>query len=155
MMTPEEVEHRRKLAAVAVELGAEVARLTAASQVQAEATASLAGEIERKTWKTTIKIRWMIALVVLDLILTGAAFVSFIKISELVHDQEVVRAQVLCPLYSIFLGSYQPETRTAGPDRDKYEVAFKAMWDQYGVLHCSGPLVPPRRDLVTITPPPK
>lgn len=146
-MTPEESDHRRTLAAVAVELAAEVARLAEASKGQADALERLTVEVRNKTWKTTVKIRWMIALVVLCLILSGATLIGYFRTSDLIANQEVIKGQVLCPMYKIFLGSYQPETRTPGADRDKYEAAFKDMWTQYGALNCTGALVPPRYDL--------
>jgi hypothetical protein len=153
MPTPEDVERRRALTVVAAELGAEVARLTAASHAQAQALHGLALEVERKTWRTTIKIRWMIVLVIMDLVLSGAMLVGYLRIKEVVQGQEVVRSQVLCPMYKIFLGSYQPQTRAPGPDRDKYEAAFKDMWSQYAALTCAGALVPPRSDLGPPRPP--
>lgn len=154
-MTAEDDEHRRELVAVAVGLGEEVTRLTVASDAQASATRNLRVEIEKKTWKTTIKIRWMIALVILDLVLSGAMLVGYLKIKDLVDDQEVVRSQVLCPMFNVFLGSYQPETRNVGPDRDKYEANFREMRNQRAALHCRGDLVPPRNDLPTYPEPPK
>jgi hypothetical protein len=150
---PTEDERRRILAVVAAELGAEVARLTAASEAQAHAISVLTAEVKTRTWKTTLKIRWMVALVILDLVLSGAMLVGYLKINTLVDSQESVRAQVLCPFYKVILGSYQPETRAPGPDRTKYEATFKEMWGQYGALRCVGALVPPRTDLVTTTPP--
>lgn len=152
MTSDDELERRRVLAVVAAELGDEVARLTVASSNQTEEIAKLRAELKVKTWKTTVKIRWMIALVIMDLVLSAAMLVGYLKISDLVRDQETVRAQVLCPMYKVFLGSYQPETRAAGPDRDKYQAAFRDMWSQYAVLNCSGALVPPRSDLVTTGP---
>lgn len=146
-MTPEESDSRRSLAVVAVELAAEVAVLAKASKDQADALEKLAGEVKHKAGKTTVKIRWMVALVALCLILSGAVLVGYVRIRDLVENQEVVKGQVLCPMYKVFLGSYQPETRTPGPDRDKYEAAFTDMWTQYGALNCTGALVPPRYDL--------
>lgn len=146
-MTPEESDPRRTLAAVAMELAGDVAVLAKASKDQADALEKLAGEVKHKTGKTTVKIRWMVALVALCLILSGAVLVGYVRIRDLVENQEVVKGQVLCPMYKIFLGSYQPETRTPGPDRDKYEATFKDMWTQYGALNCTGALVPPRYDL--------
>jgi hypothetical protein len=153
-MTPEDEERRRKLAVVAAELAAEVPKLRDISNKQAKALEALTKDVRQKTWKTTIKIRWMVALVILDLVLSGAMLVGYLKIRDVVTSQETVRAQVLCPMYRVFLGSYQPETRTPGADRDKYESAFKDMWGQYAVLKCAGALVPPRADLVTTTPTP-
>lgn len=163
-MTPEETEHRRQLAAVAVELGAEVSRLAAASQAQAEATAVLADEIEKKTWKTTIKIRWMVALVILDLILSGAMLVGFLQISDLIKRQDVVQSQVLCPLYAIFVRSYNPNSLAAKAQGiDDYNRTFAEIKRQYGALGCAAAEnyffdphtgdMGPRTDLPTPPPP--
>jgi len=152
-VTPEEVERRRELAVVAAALATEVPALRAIAEKQAAELGELKDEVKQRTWKTTVKIRWMIALVILDLVLSGAMLVGYLTVSELVKSQEVLRAQVLCPFYKVILGSYQPETRAPGSDRDKYEATFKEMWGQYGILNCVGALVPPRTDLVTTTPP--
>jgi hypothetical protein len=139
-MPTEEDARRRKLAAVAVELGAEVARLAAASESQALALSGLATEMEKKTWKTTVKIRWMIALVTVDVILSGAMFIGYFTVSDLVKSQEVVRAQVLCPLYSIFVSSYNPNSLAAKAQGiDAYNKTFAEIQTQYGVLRCTTP----------------
>lgn len=56
---------------------------------------------------------------------------------------DATRGDVLCPLYSIFLGSYNPSTRASGADRDSYEAAFVVIRDGYERLECTLPLVPP------------
>lgn len=132
-------DERRRLVVTAAELGAEVARLTAASIDQATALGSLAVEIEKKAWKTTVKIRWMVALVVLDLILSGAMVVGYFSIQGLVKNQEAVRADVLCPLYSIFVSSYNPNSLAAKAQGiDAYNATFAEIRRQYAVLRCVG-----------------
>lgn len=56
--------------------------------------------------------------------------------------------RVLCPLYALFLGSYAPESRAEGPDRERYEAAFVTIREGYRELGCEErqPVVPaPRR----------
>jgi hypothetical protein len=143
-MPTEEDDRRRKLAVVAVELGAEVARLTAASVDQAKALGALTVEVEKKNWMTTIKIRWMAALVVLDVLLSGGVTYGLFQISKIVND-------AFCPLMAVFVGSYDPNSRPAGPGRIAYEDAFSQMRHIFGpVLECPPVVVPPRTDL---TPP--
>jgi hypothetical protein len=72
---------------------------------------------------------------------------TILQLQTVIHQQEVLRSQVLCPMYKIFLGSYAPSTRNPGPDRDKYEATFNDMRIQFQSLQCAGELVPPRSDL--------
>lgn len=74
------------------------------------------------------------------------------RLERLISQQEILRFQVLCPLYKVLLGSYAPESRAAGPERVKYEQVFLEMRNQYAVLACVGDLAPPRGDLVTKPP---
>lgn len=84
---------------------------------------------------------------------TSARVLTLIEQQAQTSDRlEKLIVQVLCPLYKVLLGSYAPESRAAGPDRDKYEQVFTDMWNQYAVLQCVGDLVPPRADLVTKPP---
>jgi len=62
------------------------------------------------------------------------------------------RSGVLCPLFSVFLGSYNPTTRAAGADRETYEATFAVIRGGYRDLACTTPFVPPPTTRVT---PPK
>lgn len=153
-MSTEDEDRRRKLAVVAVELAAEVAQLTKVAQAQSEALAELKISTDKAKRRTTVKIRVLVALFIADIALTAAIYVFYNKQAETsarleaaIAQQEVIRSQVLCPLYAVFLGSYQPTTRAAGTDRDTYEQNFAQMRTQYAVLSCTGPVVPPRVDL--------
>jgi hypothetical protein len=53
------------------------------------------------------------------------------------------RSGVLCPLFSVFLGSYNPTTRAAGTDRETYEATFAVIREGYRDLGCTTPFVPP------------
>jgi hypothetical protein len=61
--------------------------------------------------------------------------------------QEQLRAEVLCPLYGIFIGAYDPHSRDNNPDPDagrKYEDAYQKIRRGWSVMQCTDPIVPPR-----------
>lgn len=84
------------------------------------------------------------------LVFTSVALLVDILITIVVvsifRDQEHTRAEVLCPLFSVFVGSYDPTSRKEGPDREKYEDTFRVIRQGYATLKCRGPIVPPRVD---------
>lgn len=84
-----------------------------------------------------------VAGLVLDLVLSVAVGFALLAQVETSKRQDVVQSEVLCPLYAIFIGSYRPESRTEGPDRQKYEEAFTVIRGSYAKLGCTGPPVPP------------
>src|SRR2546430_2437016 len=98
-------DDRRNLAIVATALSEEVSSLRAAEVAQGEQFRRLRVEVEKKNFRTTIKIRWMVTLLVVDLFLSGAMVFDYFKIADLLENREVVRTQVLCPLYNIFVSS--------------------------------------------------
>lgn len=143
-MSTEEGDRRDQLAIVATALGEEVASLRAAEVAQASEFHQLRVEVEKKNWRTTIKIRWMIALLVVDLLLSGVVFYGLAQIRHIVND-------AFCPLLAVFVGSYDPESRPAGKGRIAYEDSFAKIRHIYGpVLECPQIVVPPRTDM---TPP--
>lgn len=106
-----------------------------------QAVAANSRKVDENTRKTRIKIRWLIGLVILDLVLSAAVFWSYITIRRVVND-------ALCPMFSIFVGSYDPESRAPGPGRDVYEDNFrKIRVIYYDVLTCSQPPSGPNRYL--------
>lgn len=131
-----------------------------------EAVDGLHESIEEQNLHNARKIGWSIGAAAFAVILSALVLVGYLKqvetsdrlarnderIEVLISQQEVLRVQVLCPLYKVMLGSYAPESRAPGPDRDKYEQVFTDMRAQYAVLRCVGDLVPPRGDLVTKPP---
>lgn len=54
------------------------------------------------------------------------------------------RVDALCPLLSLSVGSYNPNSRPAGPGRDQYVAAFGVLRQAYSDLGCTQPPVPPR-----------
>lgn len=91
--------------------------------------------------------RWLI--VGLLLVVGLVALVAFVAVraQQTSTEQEQLRNGVLCPLYSVFLGSYDPKTRDKNPDpqaREKYEDAFSKIRHGWEVMGCTDPIVPPR-----------
>lgn len=60
-----------------------------------------------------------------------------------ISEQNRLISFVLCPLYSLFVGSYNPNSRQAGEDRAAYENAFVTIRAGYAELGCTSPVVPP------------
>jgi hypothetical protein len=70
-----------------------------------------------------------------------------IRQAKAAQEQLDLRTRVLCPLYGLILGSYDPNSRDNNPDpnaRQKYEDTFRVIREGYSVLECTAPLVPPR-----------
>ena len=91
--------------------------------------------------------RWLI--VGLLLVVALVALVAFVAVraQQNTNEQEQLRNGVLCPLYSVFLGAYDPATRDKNPDpqaRQKYEDAYAKIRNGWEVMGCTDPLVPPR-----------
>jgi hypothetical protein len=63
-----------------------------------------------------------------------------------------VQGDVLCPVWAVFLGGFNPSTRAPGPDRATYEATYAVIRDGYNRLGCTTPFVPPPTTRVT---PPK
>jgi hypothetical protein len=91
--------------------------------------------------------RWLIVGLLLVVALVALTAFVAVRAQETATEQEQLRNGVLCPLYSVFLGSYDPKTRDKNPDpqaRQKYEDAFGKIRDGWDVMGCTDPLVPPR-----------
>lgn len=143
-MSTEESDQWHQLAVVASALGEEVANLRVAEEKQAKEFKALRVEVEKKNYRTTIKLRVMVSLLVVDLALSGVVFYGLAQIRHIVND-------AFCPLLAVFIGSYDPESRPAGKGRIAYEDAFVQIRHIYGpVLKCPQIVVPPRTDM---TPP--
>jgi hypothetical protein len=110
----------------------------------------LTGEVHRlndRADRTDRDKRWLI--VGLLLVVGLVALVAFVAVraQQTAAAQEQLRNDVLCPLYGIFLGSYDPKTRDKNLDpnaRQKYEDAFAKIRNGWDVMQCTDPIVPPR-----------
>ena len=105
------------------------------------------GNLGDRQRKSDARILWVvIGLVVVVALAVAIGFVAA-RAQETANEQAALRNDVLCPLYSIFLGSYDPKTRDKNPDpaaRQKYEDAFVKIRYGWDVMGCTDPLVPPR-----------
>lgn len=54
------------------------------------------------------------------------------------------RVQTICPLYAFTIGTYAPQSRSAGADRDQYTQSFADMRAKFEELGCGPdyPIVP-------------
>lgn len=118
------------------ELDNDVKQLTA--QVQ---------RLNERADKTDRDKRWLIVGLLLVLALVGLIGFVTVRAERTAHEQEQLRSDVLCPLYGLILGSYDPDSRAPGAARDKYEQSYKVFRDGYRALHCTpDQIVPPRTD---------
>ena len=91
--------------------------------------------------------KWLVVGLLLVIGLVALVAYGTWRAQRTADEQEQLRADVLCPLYSVFLGSYNPATRDKNPDpqaRQKYEDTYAQIREGYVIMRCTGPLVPPR-----------
>lgn len=92
--------------------------------------------------------RWVTAALyaIAAALIAVVAFVAY-RAERTATEQEQLRSDVLCPLYGLILGSYDPDSRAPGAARDKYEQSYKVFRDGYRTLRCAPEqIVPPRTD---------
>ena len=110
----------------------------------------LTGEVHRlndRADRTDRDKKWLIVGLLLVVGLVALVAFTAFRAQQTADAQDELRAQVLCPLYSIFLGAYDPATRDKNPDpnaRQKYEDAYVKIRRGWEVMECTDPLVPPR-----------
>ena len=91
--------------------------------------------------------KWVVvAVLILAAMVLAGGWVLY-RGEQTAREQQQLRSDVLCPLYGLILGGYDPQTRPEGDARQKYEETFVIIRQGYGVLRCTAPLVPPRSDL--------
>lgn len=135
------------------------------AKVLADTVGSLALAVDQLDRRTNRSERMTIAVafgLVIDLVLSiavavliGNLFTINGQLQQSIAREATTRQQALCPLYGLLLGSYNPTSRAAGPDRDAYNKAFITLRDGYESLDCASPIVPPRIDAPPATIPPK
>lgn len=121
-------------------LDRDVQRLTSSVETNtaSQTRLALAHERDRRTF--------VAAIIILAVIALGSGWAAFTAV-QTSHQQAQLRGEVLCPLYGIFLGSYDPKTRDNNPDpqaRGKYEDAYAKIRRGWQVMGCTDPIVPPR-----------
>jgi len=128
-------------------------RLIEQAKVLADRVGALSDAVEhldRRTNRGERAVIWMAAglgLVLILSIIVGIGFIQLrdntVTVTDIQAREEHTRQDALCPLYSLILGSYRPESRPEGDARQTYIDQFKVMRQAYAALDCTTPLVPP------------
>lgn len=135
---------RRKLRDEAADLASEVGRLSLTLE-----------QSRRRQDRQRLGLQITVVGLVLDVILSLAAIWILHTQSAQNARLEKVTNDALCPMFSLFLGSYNPDSRAPGVGREAYEDAYSELRRIYGpVLGCATAIVPPRTDQSTLTPSP-
>lgn len=133
-ISPAEEHRRDDLATAARELKGEVAELRLSVEQLDDRT--------KRAERATRTGMWVSGLLLVVVALLG--WVAAQQYQTAVRLDGLVQRS-LCPVYGLVVGGYDPTTRAAGPDRDKYEANFAVMRRAYDELRCSPTsLVPPR-----------
>lgn len=118
----------------------------------------LRDSIDEQNLHNTRKIGWSIAAAAFAVVLSSLMVVGYFKQVEtsdrlvtLVEQQaqtterlEKIISQVLCPLYRIFVLSYNPNSLAAkAQGLEAYNATFNDIRHQYDVLGCAAPSAPP------------
>lgn len=130
------------------ELATTVAENTAVQERQARRIERAEGLITR-TWV------FLVVVVVLSGLFGVLLFRQVVtedRLDQVIAAERTARQQGQCPLLALFIGSYAPNSRAAGEDRQKYEDAFVRIRAIYAQLGCTEPAVPGRQPDQT-TPP--
>lgn len=134
-MTEDEEARRDELAARAHELRREVGELR-------QSVDQLHTRTERAE---KISSRAVVGVGLMFVVMVLLGWVALAQ-QQTAEQLESLTQRTLCPVFSLFVGGYDPSTREAGPDRERYEEAFAAFRMAYAELRCITPLVPPRTD---------
>lgn len=119
-------------------------------------------QLDNRTGRTERVTMWVVFGLLLDLLLSvavafvvGNQFAAAADIREAVNRESVTRQQGLCPLYALLIGTYNPNSRAEGPDRQAYVSTFQTLNEAYQALECKIAPVPPRSDQSAIPVPPR
>ena len=100
-------------------------------------------ELLERTAKSERQTRWQwVVIAAIAVLFAGGGLMAY---QQLQTDRTLAetRGDVLCPIYAVWLGAYNPSSRAPGPDRTTYEATYVVMRDGYNRLGCTNPLVPP------------
>lgn len=119
-------------------------------------------QLDNRTGRTERATMWVVFGLLLDLVLSiavalvvGNQIAASADVRQAVEREAVTRQQGLCPLYALIVGNFNPNTRTEGPDRDRYISSFQTLNEAYHALECKIAPVPPRSDQSAIPIPPR
>jgi hypothetical protein len=132
-------ERARILAGAAARLTEEVSELSVVVGKlgdRLQDTEEMAKANTRRVKSNERKANLLRTLLVFDMVLTVMGFVLGWMLFETNS-----RIDTMCPLYTWAIGSYAPQSRSAGPDRDQYIQWFEGMRTKFAGLDC-GPAYP-------------
>jgi len=101
------------------------------------------GGTNRRVKRNESKANFLRALLVFDIAMTLFVTLLYWREFQTNRQLDATQSKVLCPLYSIFLGAYNPDTRPAGQPRQTYEDDYVIIREGYRILACTTPIVPP------------
>lgn len=122
-------------------------------------TGDLATE-KKRSRRERLVLRVAVGGLILDLVLSVLVGVGYLRQAqtskqqgEIVAQQENTRSDVLCPLFAIFIGAYDPTSRTEGYAREAYEETYRKLRKiNNEVLRCNEAPVPPRTKPIGLGP---
>jgi len=123
---------------ITTDLVARVAELTRQSEQLTMAVHQLRPRVEkaeRVSFRTAIAATVLLCLVVVLGWVAADQHETAARLDRLIQKSE-------CPLYGLIVGSYNPNTRPAGPARDAYNQAFVVLRTAYDELGCTNTPVP-------------
>jgi hypothetical protein len=133
-----------------------IAHLTEQAKALTDEVAGLTLAVEhldRRTNRNEKVQAFVVFGLLLDLVLSvavglvvGNQIAAANDVKTAVEREQVTRNQGVCPIYALLLGSYNPNTRIEGPDRDAYIKIFQNIDASYRALECKQAPVPPRAD---------
>ena len=89
---------------------------------------------------------WVSLGLAVDLVLSIAIALIVSGLVGVIDREKSTRQDAVCPLYAVFLGTYNPGSRAEGAARDTYNQIFVTLQNSYNSLDCDDPIVPPRVD---------
>ena len=131
-------------------LSGEVAGLSQATDRLGERIGGLREDLGRladRQSRTERRGVWTAITVTIALVFVVVAGYLAVAAQRNSDEQEQLRNEVLCPLYGIFIGAYDPSSRDKSPDpqaRQKYEDAYAQIRHGWEVMQCTSPVVPKR-----------
>lgn len=123
-------------------LTARITRLTSVASKLASMVGQNTDAIENLTRRAKLAERFIAIIsvsLILDICLTVA--VGYLAFASYSTNERIA---TICPLYAFVIGSYAPQTRAPGDDRDSYNTAFEKMRIKFQDLNCGPdyPIVP-------------
>lgn len=117
-----------------------------------DAVSALALSVEHLDRRTTRseKITAAVVLILLIVLILAVAvgivlaqqFATNNRLEASIQREAQTRQEVLCPLYGLIVGTYNPESRPPGKARDEYVRSAKVILDSYPRLDCANPVTP-------------